>query len=133
MQAKMKGIHKQLVRFGLVGLLNTLIGITAIYGLMFFFNTNLMLANGIGYAIGLVVSFMLNKTWTFSDRQGLKQVFPLYLVIAAVAYGINLAVVVTTHEILEFDPYLAQITGIGFYTIMMFVGSRWLVFRRAVK
>ena len=54
------------VRFAIVGIINTLAGLGVIYALKWQFDTNDVLANEIGYVAGLNISFILNGRWTFS-------------------------------------------------------------------
>ncbi len=64
---------KQVMRFGLVGGLNTLIDLLALNGLLLLFPTtssSLLLAyNALAYSSGAMNSFLLNKYWTFGYRQ----------------------------------------------------------------
>lgn len=124
----MMGLVRQSLRFGAVGLVNTTIGLTAIYALMFFFGAGPALANAIGYAIGLAVSFALNRVWTFNSTQSVGHVLPKYLMAAAACYLLNLGAVVTCTSYLSVNPYLAQLVGVGIYTVCMFFGCRWFVF-----
>ncbi|HUW27537.1 MAG TPA: GtrA family protein [Sulfuriferula sp.] len=124
----MMGLVRQSLRFGAVGLVNTAIGLTAIYALMFFFSADPALANVVGYAIGLTVSFALNRAWTFNNTQPVIHVMPKYLLTAAASYLLNLGAVVTCTSYLSANPYLAQLVGVGIYTVCMFFGCRWFVF-----
>jgi len=54
-------------RFTIVGIANTLLGLAVIYLLKWLFVAGDALANLMGYAIGLVASFILNQRWTFSS------------------------------------------------------------------
>lgn len=56
------------IRFCSVGVLNTLIGLAIIFGLMRFGGVQYVLANAIGYAIGMMLSFALNRSWTFAHK-----------------------------------------------------------------
>lgn len=125
----MSGLIRQSLRFGAVGLVNTAIGLIAIYAVIFFFNTNPAIANAIGYAIGLAVSFALNRFWTFDDAQSIVRVLPLYLLTAAISYLLNLSVVLLGTYHFGVGPYLVQFFGIGVYTVAMFVGCKWFVFQ----
>jgi putative flippase GtrA len=118
----------QLLRFGLVGALNTLIGLSAIYGLMFIFNVSVIWANLLGYATGLIVSFILNRVWTFNSGQRLAAVLPKYILVAALCYTLNLGVVEFSTLHFSVNRYLAQLFGVGVYTITMFLSCRWFVF-----
>lgn len=124
----MMSLVRQSMRFGAVGIVNTAIGLTAIYTLMFFFGAGPALANVVGYAIGLAVSFALNRVWTFNSTQPVARVLPKYLLTAAACYLLNLGAVVTCTAYLSANPYLAQLVGVGLYTVCMFLGCRWFVF-----
>jgi len=119
---------RQAVRFGLVGLINTGVGLLAIYAVLYFGSTGPVIANAAGYAIGLAVSFVLNRLWTFEDRSAIKRVLPRYLVTAGVAYLCNLAVVVAGTGYFHVNPYAIQPLGIILYTAIMFFGCRCYVF-----
>ncbi len=56
------------IRFILVGVINTLAGLSVIYAAMYFFDFGIKSANMIGYLVGLIISFTLNKKWTFKNR-----------------------------------------------------------------
>ena len=125
----MPAIVGQILRFGAVGLVNTAIGLLAIYALMYFWGIDPAVANGVGYAIGLTVSFALNRIWTFNDKRSIQAVLPLYLTVAVLCYLSNLTVVLIGVKYFTMDPYLVQFFGISVYTTMMFLGCKWLVFR----
>ena len=63
----------QIVRFGIVGTLNTIIDLLALNILLWHFPTHnanlLLLYNSIAYTLGALNSFSLNKYWTFQHRQ----------------------------------------------------------------
>ncbi len=124
----MTGLGGQSLRFAAVGLVNTAIGLAAIYAVMFFFQTGPVIANVVGYAIGLAVSFVLNRAWTFSSSRPVAHVLPKYLLVAAIAYLLNLGAVIATISYFSVNPYLAQLLGVGIYTVCMFFGCRWFVF-----
>ena len=126
----MMALVRQSLRFGAVGIVNTLIGLSAIYALMFFLGAGPAIANVVGYAIGLAVSFALNRVWTFKSTQPIRHVLPRYLITAGVCYLLNLGIVLLCTAHLSANPYWAQLVGIGIYTICMFLGCRWYVFIR---
>ena len=125
----MSGLIRQSLRFAAVGSVNTAIGLIAIFAVIFFFNANPALANAIGYAIGLAVSFVLNRFWTFGDTQSIVKVLPSYVLAAAVSYLLNLSVVLLGTSHFGVGPYLVQFFGISVYTVTMFLGCRWFVFQ----
>ena len=124
----MRGLIRQSFRFGAVGLVNTAIGLLAIYAVIFFFDADPAIANAIGYAIGLAVSFTLNRIWTFGDKRSYGKMLPRFLLVATISYLLNLSVVLLGTHHFGVGPYLVQFFGIGVYTLAMFLGCRWFVF-----
>ena len=63
----------QVLRFGLVGGLNTIVDLLILNMLLLLFPTNstrmILIFSAIAYSIGAVNSFLLNKYWTFGYRQ----------------------------------------------------------------
>jgi putative flippase GtrA len=65
------GLFRQVMRFGLVGGLNTVVDLLILNGLLLLFpttSTSMLLAyNSLAYSVGAVNSFLLNKYWTFGQ------------------------------------------------------------------
>ena len=70
----------QLLRFSLVGCLNTAVDLLALNALFWLFPTRniglLLMENSLAYSVGAVNSFLLNKYWTFrcAGRAGPREV-----------------------------------------------------------
>jgi putative flippase GtrA len=60
------GVASQAGRFALVGLLNTATTLMIIAALRQGLGAPVWLASGIGYAVGTVQSYWLNRSWTFA-------------------------------------------------------------------
>ncbi len=64
---------RQVLRFGLVGGMNTLVDLLALNALLLLFPTTstlmLLAYNSLAYGLGAVNSFLLNKYWTFRHKQ----------------------------------------------------------------
>jgi putative flippase GtrA len=126
----LKVVATQPVKFVLVGMANTLVGLAAIYAIKFFFRLDDVPANLLGYMAGFCVSYVLNAKWTFAYSGSLSARLPHYLLLAAIAYGVNLAVVTAVLYGLNWNSYLAQACGVLPYTAINYFGSKWVVFRR---
>lgn len=124
----MMELVRQSMRFGMVGVVNTALGLSAIYALMFFLGTGPALANFVGYGLGLAVSFALNRVWTFRSALPMAHVLPKYLLVAASCYLLNLGAVLACTSYLSANPYLAQPVGMAVYTVSVFLSCRWFVF-----
>ena len=66
-------VFSQVLRFSMVGGLNTLVDLGILNSLLWLFPTNstptLLAYNSLAYSLGAVNSFLLNKYWTFGQKQ----------------------------------------------------------------
>ena len=118
----------QFLRFLLVGVLNTGVGLACIYGAMAL-GVDYRWANALGYAVGCLVGFVGNRSWTFRHHGPWRSSLARWLLVVAAAYGVNLAAVIGLHEALGVDAYVAQLGGVILYTAVAFVGGRLFAFR----
>jgi putative flippase GtrA len=122
------GAPFEFVKFVVVGVFNTIIGLACIFAAKALLGWGDLAANAGGYAIGLVASFALNRSWTFGDRGRISPALLRFLAAFAVAYLANLATVFGLRDLAGLDPYLAQAAGIVPYTALFFLASRAFVF-----
>jgi len=125
----MRIIDATTVRFVAVGAINTLVGLSCIYLSLYAFGLGNISANAVGYTVGIVVSFVLNKKWTFSHAGRSIPAFTRFLGVIAVAYATNLGTVLVAAEGLGWNHYIAQALGIIPYTVVGYIGSRFFAFR----
>ncbi len=123
-----KEFFRTALRFAATGGVNTALGLAVIYGLKWLFGVGDIAANLTGYGVGLLVSFVLNARWTFAYRGPLAPAFPLFVLVLALAYVANLAVVLFLIDVVHVNSYLAQALGAPPYGLVAFFGSRHLVF-----
>jgi putative flippase GtrA len=124
-------ISVQFLKFVFVGVSNTLFSLSVIYALKWFWSVTDVWANLSGYTLGLMLSFLLNGRWTFQFRGNWARAFGLFIAVFAVAYLSNLAVVMALIDSTSINTYLAHAVGVPLYTILMFTGSRLLVFNNS--
>ena len=120
---------QQFAKFLGVGVANTLVALFVIYGAKWFFNLGDVTANALGYGVGLFASFTLNSRWTFAHGGPQLPALAKFLLVALVAYGINLLTVLAAIHFAGLNTYLAQALGIPPYTLTAFFASKYLVFR----
>ncbi|MBM3490482.1 MAG: GtrA family protein [Alphaproteobacteria bacterium] len=122
-------LEQHLVRYLAVGLGNTALGLAVIYGCKWALGWPDIAANLAGYAVGLVVSYVLNARWTFRYAGSWWRGFTRFLAVVALAYVANL---VTVLALIGFgwNSYLAQAAGILPYTAVGFLGNRLALGRR---
>lgn len=120
---------RQFGRFLSVGAVNALLGLLVIYAAKWFFGAGDVLANLIGYGVGMTVSFVLNSRWTFDFTGAWKPAFLRFIAVSTVAYAANLLTVLVAIRQFDVNGYLAQALGIPVYTLTVFLASKYLVFR----
>jgi len=131
-QGRLRLFDLTVIRFAIVGLINTLFGLLIIYSCKWFVGLGDILSNIIGYSAGLLLSFILNKKWTFNDQSDPVVAILKFSLVIGCAYLINLAVVLTFIHYLLIDSYLAQAMGIAPYAILTYLGSRHWVFNERI-
>lgn len=120
---------KRPLRFVIVGVVNTLVGLAIIYGCKYFLAMADVPANVVGYAVGLSVSFVLNSSWTFEYRGPKLAAAGRFLIVFLVSYVVNLATVMGLIHLGGVNSYLAQAAGMPVYTACFYLLSRSYAFR----
>ncbi|WP_162290922.1 GtrA family protein [Erythrobacter colymbi] len=123
----------RLLRFGLTGLANSAVGWAVIFGGLWAGMSGLA-ANAAGYAVGLLLSFTLNRRFVFgvTGAVSVREVAK-FLAAFAVAYGVNVAVLIAAQSVLGADSALAQLPAIGAYIVIFFLLSQFFVFKPATS
>jgi putative flippase GtrA len=121
-----------LVRFCSVGVVNTLLGLTVIWSAMHWLGLSSTAANALGYAVGIFVSFILNRRWTFRSAAAGMGELPRWLLLSGVGYIANLTTL-TFIEALGANGYVAQLPAMATYTAVTYIGSRRYVFGKTAK
>jgi putative flippase GtrA len=122
---------QQALRFALVGGVNTAIGFIIILGLLAAGFSDIV-SNFTGYLCGLLISFFLNRNWTFGQlsHPGPREVIAFGLTFI-VAYAANLTIVICGMALdLEGNPLL-HLVGVGVYSMTFFLISRNVIYNRA--
>lgn len=120
------------VKFASVGMINTLLSIIVIFSLKYFVSASDVVANAIGYVLGLACSFILNKRWTFNHIGNTWSTIPKFLLVFAISYLINIFTVLMLIK-LGVNDYLAHLAGIPPYSVAFYFGSRYFVFASMPK
>lgn len=121
---KKRTLFWQLIKYGLVGVLNTLLTAVVIWSILFFFSRKdntvsptllvMVSANVTGYLVGLVNSFILNRNWTFKSRSGWKRSFIRFIIAFGICYGVQLGVVLWLNGVVVEQKWQMEVWGYGF-------------------
>jgi putative flippase GtrA len=116
-----------LARYVLVGVVNTLLGYGVILLLQFGAGFAPLLANAAGYAVGLVVSYVLNRRFAFRSRRSHRGGLPAFVAAAAACYGLN-ALVLFAALRAGVPGALAQAAALTAYTVSFYLLNRYAIF-----
>lgn len=124
-----RDIKNSAVRFALVGVLNTSLGLGVILFCQLELGFSALLANASGYAAGLFVSYFLNRSFSFNSKRSHSASLLPFIIVTATCYFLNLAALrfFEHHEGLVPWP-LAQAVCIIIYSASFFFLSRQFVF-----
>jgi putative flippase GtrA len=119
-------LFSQLMRYGLVGVANTFVGLGVILILQMLAGLDPYSANAGGYAVGLATSFLLNRAWTFrvSDRPADRLL--RFMLAFAISYTANLGTLALL--INPVGMVAAQAVAVVVYSTIFFVFCRVYVF-----
>ncbi len=118
-------IGPQAVRFGGIGVLNTLLDL-GLFWLLLGTGVDAVPAHVASYSAGIVCSFVLNRHWTFGSQGHWGGEFVRFLGVNAVSLAATTAAVAATAAV---DPMFAKLLALGVSFCINFGLSRRFVFR----
>lgn len=124
---KKKDTIIQFVKYGFIGGLNTAITLAIYFFMTNCFQQNKNLSDIIGYVVGLINSYILNKLWTFKSKGNLLKETFLFLLVFIIAYSPHFLIFNLLQE--KINHNIAQIISAIIYTIIGFIGNKLLTFK----
>lgn len=131
-----KLLDKTLWKFLLVGVFNTLVGCGTMFLLYNLAHWSYWLSSAANYVVGGIVSFFLNKYFTFQKKEwSWAQVgrFAVNVTVCyLIAYGLAkpLVVYLLSGRAAALQENAAMLTGMCLYTGLNYLGQRFFAFRR---
>lgn len=142
-QAKQTGI--QLLKYGVIGALNTLITIVAFYLLNTVLGLSYGISNVTGYVLGVINSFVWNRNWVFKTKNDVKRELLLFVCGFLICLALQLCVSWILLEgldwkhlpvdIIPFFPMekagqnIVMIVAMVAYTLANYIYNRFVTFR----
>lgn len=120
----------ELVRYGLVGALNTGVG----YG-VYLLGLRAMgwqpaWANALGYFVALLAAFQLNKSFVFRSSRPTQKAVVDFFKAFGLAFLANQGALAAGLE-LGLSPEIAQVVAMSVYTVTFFLLNKYFVFQQA--
>lgn len=128
--------QSSLVRFGLVGVLNTVVGTTIMFVLYNKLHCTYWQSSFANYFFGSILSFFLNKYFTFrSKKRSWAEVGRFIINIAVcylLAYGISkpLMLHLLAGYSQQFRENVAMLFGMVLFVALNYLGQRFFTFRK---
>jgi len=125
------GRFKQLSRFSMIGLINTLVDFTAFTMLHSLLGVSYVFSQGMGYSLGMANSFLLNKKWTFKDRKANKKSaheLLQFIVVNFISLLITMIAMNLLVKNLNLNVYISKVLVTVIAQITNFLGYKLWVF-----
>lgn len=136
MLSKIKGLFdEKLIKFVIVGIVNTLFGTAIMFGLYNLAGCSYWVSSAANYIFGSILSFFLNKYFTFKNKEkSFRQVLRFIvniLVCYLLAYGIAKPVILyfLSGTSKKTQDNIAMFAGMCLFTAFNYVGQRFFTFR----
>ena len=130
---------KRFLKFCLVGVANTLVGSGVMYALYNLANCSYWFSSAMNYVVGSVVSYFLNKYFTFNVKKRSWREIARFtaniLFCYLIAYGVAkpLARMVFSALSESARDNLAMLAGMVFFVPLNYLGQRFFAFRGGEK
>lgn len=125
----------KLIKFILVGICNTVLSFVIMLILYDVFNFNYWGSSAISYIIGSVLSFFLNKNFTFKNKQKITTTAVKFAIVVGIcyliAYGIAKPIIVAVFKDLtpSYTDKIAMLLGMVIFTALNYIGQRFIAFK----
>lgn len=123
---------RQLLLYALCGGTGVLTDM-AVYSLLVISGTGYQAANAAGYALGTLISFALNRHFTFKAYDRTLQRLALFFGMALIGYLCSSALLWLLVSALALNPLLAKVATLGFVLILQFSLNRAVTFRTSTE
>lgn len=120
---------KQAIKYGVVGVSNTLITAIVIWIMMKMLGFSDVVSNITGYIAGVLNSFIWNKQWTFQSSAGWVGSAVRFGIVFGICYLLQLGLLMYLNKHLPIDPYYNQLLAMAFYTVINFIMNKFYTFK----
>lgn len=127
---------KTMLRFLMVGVVNVTVGAGTMFLLYNLAGCSYWMSSAANYIVGGIVSFFLNKYFTFQNKErSWKQVVKFIVLVAVcyfIAYGLAkpMALWALSSQPLNIQENVAMCIGTCLYTLLNYLGQRFFAFKK---
>jgi putative flippase GtrA len=143
----MKTVIRQAIKYGIVGIANTLLSLVIIWIMTKWMGCSEAFSNFTGYIAGLINSYILNRQWTFRSKSGWTKSAIRFLGVFAVCYALQLLLLLVLNRFCPENPplygffspvlqplhidslFYIQMLAMAFYTALNFIVNKFYTFK----
>ncbi|AWY97595.1 MULTISPECIES: GtrA family protein [Blautia] len=124
------------IKFLIVGVINTIVGTGLMFILYNIFSVNYWISSASNYVVGSIVSYFLNKYFTFRNKEKSWKQIGLFVLNITVCYllAYGLAKPIVSFALGGFSEKVqgnvSMLAGMGLFVILNYLGQRMLVFKK---
>ena len=123
----------KLVKFGITGMLNTIIDFAVYTLLVSVFSAGLYFSQVISYCAGTLNSYIINRKWTFSTKNGFfSGELVRFLLLNICMMFLGMAIIYLGTQVLMLHALVAKLLSVCMVLIVNFLISNFWVFRSKI-
>lgn len=122
----MKTLLAQLAKFGVVGVVATVIDFGVMNVLHYGMHLDILIANTVGFIISLIFNYLASMKFVFEHREGMsrRREFAIFVVLSIIGLLLNDGIVVALNKGLALEANLAKIAATALVMIYNFVSRK---------
>lgn len=126
-------------RFLFVGIVNTLLGLSIMFTCLNILDSSYWISTFIGNSIGALVSYLLNRKFTFQSKVTFKKGAPKFIFVIMLCYFLSFSVsswisksILVPYSLSSLMSQDEQsiLLGSCLYTVLNYLGQKYFVFRK---
>lgn len=119
----MKTLLAQLAKFGVVGVVATVIDFGVMNVLHYGMHLDILIANTVGFIISLIFNYLASMKFVFEHREGMsrRREFAIFVMLSIIGLLLNDGIVVALNKGLALEANLAKIAATALVMIYNFV------------
>ena len=121
-------LYVQFSKFVVVGMISALINYSSYFILLYMMQLHVLICSAVAFLCGTLIGYKLNAVWSFQAESHHRSLLIKYLCVYLCSLLLSLSILYILVNILDMNPYLAQLAVIAITTCTNFIGIKFWVF-----
>ncbi|HWQ42911.1 MAG TPA: GtrA family protein [Desulfosporosinus sp.] len=113
-----------IIRYGLVGLLGTILHFSSLIALVELAHLDPVISSVVGFLLVLLISYYLNRNWTFCAVDRKKRQFLYYTMVSLIGLGLNSSIMFIDVHVLQWNYLYGQCLVVVVVPVSNFLMNR---------